>query len=71
MAADSPAAAAGLSPDDRIDALNGEAFADDTIFRERITSLLDANTAEFTLLVESRGQTRRLSLDLPPLDEAK
>ena len=58
VAANSPAAAAGLAVEDRIYAVNGQPFADANEFRNAVVGLLDADVAEFTLQVESRGHVR-------------
>lgn len=62
VAANSPAARAGLAIDDRIYAVNGQSFADESDFRDLLLGLLDADTAEFTLLVESRGHIRTVGI---------
>lgn len=62
----SPAAAAGLAVEDRIYAVNGKPFADAAEFRQVVVGLLDAGTAEFTLLVETRGHVRTVSIHVHP-----
>jgi hypothetical protein len=66
VAAGSPAAAAGIAVDDRIYAVNGEAFADSHAFRETITALFDSDDAEIELLVESRGRLRTATIRWRP-----
>jgi S1-C subfamily serine protease len=62
VVAGSPAAAAGLSVDDRIYAVNDQPFADAAEFRRIVIGLLDAGAAEFTLDVEARGHIRTVTI---------
>lgn len=66
VAANSPAATAGLAVGDRIYAVNGQSFSDANDFRDVVFGLLDAGTAEFTLLAESRGHVRTKHVHLQP-----
>jgi Peptidase family M28/PDZ domain len=66
VVAGSPADAAGLAVDDRIYAINGKPFADAVEFRKVVVGLLDAGAAEFTLLVETRGHLRTVSIHWHP-----
>jgi hypothetical protein len=66
VVAGSPAAAAGLSVDDRIYAVNDQPFADAAEFRRIVIGLLDAGAAEFTLDVEARGQIRTVTIHWQP-----
>jgi S1-C subfamily serine protease len=59
-----PAAAAGLEVHDRIYAVNGKAFESADAFQSLITSLLDSGASELTLLVESRGHMRTVTVKL-------
>jgi hypothetical protein len=63
---DSPAAVAGLAAGDRIYAVNDQSFADTTEFGRVVNGLLDAGTAEFTLLVETRGRLRTVAVHWHP-----
>jgi Peptidase family M28/PDZ domain len=62
----SPAALAGLAAGDRIDAVNGQAFAGDDAFHRTVMGLLDAGTREFTFEVESRGHLRTITIHWHP-----
>ena len=66
VAADSPAAVAGIEIDDRIYAVNGEPFAGSQAFREAIVALLDTEDAEIELVVESRGRLRTATIRWRP-----
>jgi hypothetical protein len=57
-----PAAAAGLQVDDRIDELDGRPFADAATFQAAIHQLLESARAEFKMLVERRGHVRTVSV---------
>ena len=63
----SPAARSGLRLFDRVYQVAGQNFASGEEFRTLITTL----PSPIELLVESRGQTRRIALELPPADEVK
>jgi hypothetical protein len=66
VAAGSPAAVAGVRVDDRIYTVNGQPFSDSKSFRNAITALLDSDDVQFTLLVESRGRLRIVTIDWRP-----
>jgi hypothetical protein len=66
VVAGSPAAAAGLAVDDRINAVNDQPFADAAEFRRIVIGLLDAGAAEFTLDVETRGHIRTVTIHWQP-----
>jgi hypothetical protein len=66
VAAGSAAATVGLVAGDRIYAINDQSFANEDEFRDVVTGLLDANDAEFTVLVESRGHIRTVPVRLAP-----
>lgn len=59
-----PAAAAGLQVDDRIDELDGRPFADVATFQTAIHQLLDSRRPEFKMLVERRGHIRTISIKM-------
>lgn len=71
VAAGSAAAKAGLAVGDRIHLVNGQTFADSDDFRDVVFGLLDANAAEFTLHVESRGHVHDVVVRLEPQPLAK
>ncbi len=58
------AATAGLQVGDRIYELHGKPFTDAAAFQSAITALLDANTPEFTLLIERRGHLRTMAVQM-------
>jgi hypothetical protein len=66
VAAGSSAAAAGIRVDDRIYTINDQTFTDSKSFRDAITTLLDSGDVQFTLLVESRGRLRNVTIDWRP-----
>jgi hypothetical protein len=63
----SPAAVGGLRLFDRIYEVAGQSFKNGEEFRQIILT----SPSPVELLVESRGQVKRLSLDVPPLDEVQ
>jgi hypothetical protein len=62
VVAGSPAAAAGLAVDDRIYAVNGKPFADGAEFRRVVVGLLDTGATDFTLLAETHGHVRTVTI---------
>jgi S1-C subfamily serine protease len=60
-----PAAAAGLTVQDRIYEIDGQQFADAAAFQTAILQMLDAGTPEFSLLIERRGHLRTLTVKMP------
>ena len=64
--ANSPAALAGLAVGDRINAVNGQPFANEDAFHRAVTRLLDAGAGEFTFEVESRGHVRTVTIHWHP-----
>ncbi|MGD9637394.1 MAG: M20/M25/M40 family metallo-hydrolase, partial [Pirellulales bacterium] len=71
VAANSPAATAGLVAGDRIYKVNGQPFADEGDFRDTVFGLLDASATGFTLEVESRGHIHAVDVQLPSEPLAK
>jgi hypothetical protein len=65
VVAGTPAAAAGLTVHDRITEVNGRPFATEDEFRTIIMALIDGNTPEFTLGIESRGRVRTATVRMP------
>jgi len=63
----SPAAIGGLRLFDRIYEVAGQTFKNGEEFRKLVTTA----PSPVELLVESRGQIKRLSLEIPPLDAAE
>jgi hypothetical protein len=59
-----PAAAAGLQVDDRIDELDGRSFADAATFQTAIHQLLDSARPGFKMLIERRGHIRTISIKM-------
>jgi hypothetical protein len=59
-----PAAAAGLAVDDRIDELDGRPFADAASFQAAVHQLLDSARPEFKMLVERQGHMRTISVKM-------
>ncbi len=66
VVAGSPAAVAGLAVDDRIYAVNGQTFTDADEFRRVVAGLLDAGVASFTLLAETHGHVRTVTIHWHP-----
>ena len=68
VAADSPAAAAGIAVGDRIYAVNDKSFTDGDEFHRTIIRLLDTTdgTFAFTLRVETRGHVRTVQVRSHP-----
>jgi Peptidase family M28/PDZ domain len=64
----SPAHQAKLEVRDRIYELDNQAFPDAAEFQSLITSLLDAQVPEFTLLVERRGNLRPIMVHMQPAE---
>jgi S1-C subfamily serine protease len=62
VAANSPAAAAGLAVGDRIYEVNGQPFINENDFRDTVLGLLDSGSPDFTLLVETRGHVRTIHI---------
>lgn len=60
-----PAATAGLEVGDRINELDGRPFADAATFQGEIHQLLESARPEFTMLVERRGHSRTISVNMP------
>ncbi|HEY3394681.1 MAG TPA: M20/M25/M40 family metallo-hydrolase [Lacipirellulaceae bacterium] len=60
-----PAHAAGLAVRDRIYELDASPFADAAEFESAITSLLDSQAPEITLLIERRGNLRPILVRMP------
>jgi Peptidase family M28 len=65
-ATNSPAAVAMLAAGDRIDAINGQAFADEDAFHRTVSGLLDAGAGDITFEVESRGHVRTVTIHWHP-----
>jgi hypothetical protein len=66
VAANSPAAVAGLAAGDCIEAVNGQPFANEDAFHRTVRGLLDAGVGDFTFEVESRGHVRTLTIHWHP-----
>lgn len=62
----SAAARAGLKAGDRVYAVNGRPFINETDFHDTIHGLLDTSATEFTLEVETRGHVRTVRIELAP-----
>lgn len=62
VAANSPAAAAGLAVGDRIYEVNGQPFINENDFRDTVLGLLDSGSPDFTLFVETRGHVRTIHI---------
>jgi hypothetical protein len=63
-----PAHHAGIQVKDRIYELDNKRFADAAEFESLITSLLDGQAPEFTLLVERRGNSRPVAVRMQPAE---
>jgi C-terminal processing protease CtpA/Prc len=63
-----PAHQAGLEVRDRIYELDSKAFVDAVEFESLITSHLDSQAPEFTLLVERRGNLRPVAVRMQPAE---
>ena len=66
VAANSPAAVAGLSAGDSVEAVNGQPFANEEAFHRTVSGLLDAGAGDFTFEVESRGHVRTVTIHWHP-----
>lgn len=66
VASGSAAATAGLAAGDRIYAINGQPFLDETDFHDIIHGVLDSGAADITLDVETRGHIRTVRIHLGP-----
>jgi hypothetical protein len=66
VAANSPAAVAGLAAGDVVEAINGQLFANEEAFHRTVRGLLDAGASDFTFDVESRGHIRTVTIHWQP-----